>query len=179
MGRRGVVAVAVRGVMAVIVLSAGLGAGASPTSAASEDGSARAVLDGLPIAIGDISRYHCHDRAFPLIRCFHDSASRDLDEQTAPALKQSAGLSGTVTPYVRWYADGGLLGPSFSASIPYANLGDVGWNDAISSFSTYPGGHPRWSQDIGSGGTHWDWGFASVTYVGDAANDKFSSVERL
>ncbi|MBI3747334.1 MAG: hypothetical protein HY262_00570 [Chloroflexi bacterium] len=149
---------------------------AVPVAAASTPPIAHAVLDGRPLALADVYRYHCHDRSYPLIRCFLDPAQRDLDELAAAS---AAELSTSVSPYVRWYADRDLLGASFDATNPYSNLGDVGWNDKISSFSPYPGGHPRWSQDIGYGGTRWDWGTAPVSYVGDAANDRFSSVERL
>lgn len=39
----------------------------------------RAVLDGEPIPAHDVGRYHCHDRDFPLIRCFTTEAARDAD----------------------------------------------------------------------------------------------------
>jgi len=39
----------------------------------------RAVLDGELIPAHDVGRYHCHDRDFPLIRCFTTEAARDAD----------------------------------------------------------------------------------------------------
>lgn len=179
MGRRRKAVGAVRGLLVGVIVASGLVWVAVPTSAASDPAEVRAVLNGKPIALADVSRYHCHDRAYPLIRCFRASADRDLDELTRATPEGSAALSAVGTPYVRWYADKNLGGSSFDAYVSYSNLGDIGWNDAISSFSTYPGGHARWSQDIGFGGMRWDWGSASISYVGDAANDKFSSVERL
>lgn len=157
-------------------LASAYGWTAAPASASSTAPVVHAVLDGKPLALGDVYRYHCHDRSYPLIRCFLGAAQRDVDELAAAG---AAEVATSVSPYVRWYADRDYLGPSFDATIAYANLGDLGWNDKVSSFSTYPGGHPRWSQDINFGGMRWDWGTASVSYVGDAANDKFSSVERL
>lgn len=170
---------ALPGLMVAVVVASGLAWAAVPTSAASDSAEVRAILNGKPIALADVSRYHCHDRAYPLIRCFRASADRDADEVTAATLQGGAALSVTVAPYVRWYADINFGGSSFAAYFSYANLGVIGWNDAISSFTTYAGGHPKWWQDTGFSGTHWDWGTTSFLYVGDLANDKFSSVERL
>ncbi len=170
---------ALRSLVVAAVVASALAWAAVPMSAASDPAEVRAILNGKPIALADVSRYHCHDRVYPLIRCFRASADRDADEVTAATLQAAPVLSVAVAPYVRWYADINFGGPSFVAYVTYANLGDIGWNDAISSFTTYSGGHPKWWQDISFGGTGWDWGAASVSYVGDAANDKFSSVERL
>lgn len=167
-------------VLAVLTITSVWAVG--PASAASDPAAVRAVLNGKPIALGDVALYHCHDRAYPVIRCFLTPADRDADEvrTTTGAPESGAALGLTADPYVRWYRDAGAVsGPSFVAYFTYSNLGDIGWNDVISSFSTYPGGHPRWWQDAGLRGTYWDWGAASISYVGDAANDKFSSVERL
>lgn len=171
------------GLIVGAVLTMALVWAAEPASAASDPAVVRAVLNGKPIALGDVARYHCHDRAHPVIRCFPTPAERDADEArvgtTTGATESGAAQSFAAEPYVRWYLDAGAGGPSFVAYFTYSNLSDIGWNDAISSFSTYPGGHPRWWQDAGPTGPYWDWGTASISYVGDAANDKFSSVERL
>lgn len=156
------------------------------TTAAADPMALRAELDGRPIPLGDVSRYFCHDRAYPVIRCFGTAPERDRDVELAGAAAlagpggDSADAITTVAyPYVRWFLDANYGGPSFDASIAYSDLGILRWNDKISSFSTYPGGHPRWWQNVGFAGSPWDWGTTSVPYVGDAANDKFSSVERL
>ncbi len=158
----------------------------SATTTATDPMALSAELDGRPIALGDVSRYFCHDRAYPVIHCFGTAPERDQDLELAGAAAKPApgGDSAEATtaaayPYVRWFLDANFGGPSFDASIAYSDLGIVGWNDRISSFSTYQGGHPRWWRDIGFTGGSWDWGTTSVPYVGDAANDKFSSVERL
>ncbi len=136
----------------------------------------RAQLEGRAIALGDVARFQCHDRDFPVIRCFTSAAERDRDMVVL-------GLSGelvSATHYVTWY-DGANYPepPSFAAYWTEPDLTGFGWNDKISSFRTYNGGHPRWWQDVGNTGSAWDWGTVSKAYVGDAANDQFSGVERL
>jgi hypothetical protein len=159
---------------------------ASGATTAADPMALTAELDGRPIALGDVSGYHCHDRAYPVIRCFGTALERDRDEgvpeaATKPAMDgdSAEAIAAATDSYVRWYLDANYGGPSFDASLAYSDLGSVGWNDKISSFSTYPGGHARWWRDVGLTGGSWDWGTTSVPYVGDAANDKFSSVERL
>ncbi len=136
----------------------------------------RAQLDGQAISLGDVAHFACHDRDFPVIRCFGSSAERDRD---LVELGRSAELL-TVTQYVTWYADANYGGsPSFTAFWSEPDLTIYGWNDKISSFRTYNGGHPRWWLDVGYKTAAWDWGTLSISYVGDAANDQFSSVEPL
>lgn len=149
---------------------------AAPTIATAPP-SLRAELDGSPIALADISRYDCHDRAYPLIRCFRSPAERDADA----AGRQIDGvepLSATGGPFVRWYADANFTGASFDAYFAYRDLGTIGWSDRISSFSPYGAGYPRWWTNVGFSGQPWDWGpGVPVAYVGGDANDTFSSVE--
>jgi hypothetical protein len=53
----------------------------------------------------------------------------------------------------------------------------IGWNDQISSFKSLNDGRPKWWRDINFAGTAWQWGAGAWTpYVGDGANDQFSSV---
>jgi hypothetical protein len=162
-----------------LFLAAILALGVASTAAAgSPAGGAerRAQLDGRTIALADVARFACHDRDFPAIRCFTSSAERDRD---MVELALSAELV-SVTHYVTWY-DGANFPepPSFAAYWSEPDLTSFGWNDKISSFRTYNGGHPRWWQDVDNKGSAWDWGTVSKAYVGDAANDQFSSVERL
>lgn len=157
-------------------------AAGSPATASAIQGE----VDGHPIAVTEVPRFHCHDLASPVIRCFTTAAARDADEA---AVVRALALGGThttgatavtSTPYVRWYLDADYGGPSFDAFLPYRDLGTIGWNDKISSFTTYAGGHARWWRDIGFAGASWDWGAGvSVPNVGSAANDQFSSVGRL
>lgn len=158
----------------------------SATTTAANPMALRAELDGRPIALADVSRFHCHDREYPLIRCFGTALERDRNEGVAGAATKPAvdGDGAEVSaaaayPYVRWYLDASYAGPSFDAYFDYRDLGSVGWNDKISSFQTFFGAHPRWWRDLSFTGTSWDWGTTSVPYVGDAANDRFSSVDLL
>jgi hypothetical protein len=170
------------GVAAIATLAAAWAASATATAA--DPTALRAELDGRPIGLADVSRYHCHDRAYPLIRCFDTALERDRDEGVVGATTKPAtngdvaeAITAAAIPYVRWYLDANYGGPSFDAYIDYRDLGSVGWNDKISSFQTVLGAHPRWWRDLGFVGTSWDWGSTSVPYVGDAANDRFSSVD--
>lgn len=149
---------------------------ASTTAAGSPAGGQerRAQLDGQPIALADVARFNCHDRDLPLIRCFDSAVERDQD-----LVARSAELA-AVTAYVTWYADANFVKPpSYTAFWSVPDLTGLGWNDKISSFHSLDGGHPRWWRDVDNKGDFWDWGTLSISYVGDAANDKFSSVERL
>lgn len=162
-----------------LVLAAILALGVAATAAAGSPaggGERRAQLDGRAISLDEVAQFHCHDRDFPVIRCFASAAERDRD---MVELGRSAELV-AVTQYVTWYADANYGGtPSFTAFWSEPDLTIYGWNDKISSFRTSNGGHPRWWQDVGYGGAGWDWGTLSMAYVGDSANDQFSGVERL
>ena len=61
-GRRSVGFASVIALVAVWTVSAATTA-ADPMAITAE-------LDGQPIALRDVSGYHCHDRAYPVIRCF-------------------------------------------------------------------------------------------------------------
>lgn len=49
-----------------------------PATAPADTG-LRAELDGQPIPISDVARYHCHDGRHPLITCFHTEEEVELD----------------------------------------------------------------------------------------------------
>lgn len=136
------------------------------------------------IPLGNVAQYSCHDGAYPVIRCFDSAAERDRDMLARTTDMASLGQVGpdsvTVTYYVTWFAAANYGGSSFTASASYANLGLVGWNDAISSFKSLNNGRPKWWQAINFTGTAWRWlAGAWVSYVGDGANDQFSSVANV
>jgi hypothetical protein len=58
----------------------------SADSPGAETNHPRAVLDGRGLALDEVGRFACHDRDFPLIRCFHTAAERDLDVQNGGVL---------------------------------------------------------------------------------------------
>ncbi len=137
-------------------------------------GERRAELNGRAIALGDVARFQCHNRDFPVIRCFTTAAERD---RGMVAVRSSAELVG-ATHYVTWY-DGANWPepPLYAAYWSEPDLTIYGWNDKISSApttaATRAGGRTSATRAaLGTGGT------VSKAYVGDAANDQFSGVER-
>ena len=163
-----------------IVLAGALAlAWALPTMAAPEVGATdgvHATLDGAPIPLGSVAQFACHDRDYPLIRCFRSAAARDADLAAAvPGVAASSPQ--LLSAFVRWYRDAYYGGPSFEAYNSYPDLSVIGWSKQISSFMTLNGGHPVWWQGTNYTGTGWDWGFASEPTLG-SANDQISSVEK-
>ena len=132
--------------------------------------------DGAPIPLTDVSRYHCADGAYPVIRCF-DTAAELAAEIAAPSAPSSGQDAPAVIYYVTFYVDASYGGASFTTSQSIADLRVYGWNDMVSSFVSLNGGRPKWWRDIDYAGTAWQWAAgAAVAYVGDGANDQFSSV---
>ncbi len=70
-------AAGVVGVLAGAVLAVGIVM--QPDTTAGGRDHIRAFLEGQPIDAQDTSRYHCHDREYPAIRCFRSAADRDAD----------------------------------------------------------------------------------------------------
>jgi hypothetical protein len=141
------------------------------------------VID--PRAVAD---YHCHDLDWPLVRCFHTEEERDADvllrgsskTDDSLLLSSSADLALASVTYVLWYEHSNFGGASFSASGPVPDLGALGWSNRISSFKSTNGGHPKWWDGTNYSGTAWQWPVSYwVSYVGDMANDRFSSVKNV
>jgi hypothetical protein len=161
-------------------------------------GHLRAVLIGPDgneedIELEDVGDHHCHDFASPIIRCFATELERDADAESVMGTQAARGwggteqqaalavqLAATVVTYVRWYEDSNYGGLSFSTANPMADLAVIGWNDRISSFKSINGGHPKFWQSWNYTGTAWQWVTSAwVPYVGDPANDRFSSVQNV
>jgi hypothetical protein len=150
----------------------------SPVAAASPDLALTrtATLNGQSIPLTDVSKHSCTDADYPVIRCFNSEAAL-LDNMSAA----SQGVGGLLpligTTYCVWYWDGNYGGASFYQTLIEPNLSVYSWNDAISSFKELNGHYCLWYQDNNYSGISWNWGAGkSVSYVGDGANDKFSSV---
>lgn len=156
----------------------------STSPAAASNRPMHALLAGRPIALASVSKYHCHNRYAPVIHCFATARQRDLDfwagtprAAQAPATSLSAPSSLTSVFYVTFYADINFGGASFTTSSAISNMTTIGWNDRISSFKSLNGERPEWWRDINFAGTAWRWPAGTwVSYVGDDANDQFSSV---
>ena len=134
-----------------------------------------ATLEGVPIPLDQVAGYDCHDRDYPVIRCFRSLARLATDEQRGvPSATASPTL---LSPFVRWCRDVNYGIPCFEAYNSYADLSLIGWNDQISSFTPLNGGHPVWWQHANYAGLMWDWGTLAVATVG-SANDQISSVQK-
>jgi hypothetical protein len=142
------------------------------------------------IPLEDVYLYHCHDLDAPVIRCFNTADERNADlileanasvASGAPSDSQLASaLSAASVTYVLWYDAIDFGGTSFTATGPVPNLGALGWDNKISSFKSTNGGHPRWWDYTSYSGSNWFWSTSAwVSYVGDAANDRFSSVQNV
>jgi hypothetical protein len=148
----------------------------SSQAEASTAGQLSASLDGRPIALRDVGHYACHDRDYPLIRCFRTAAQLEADEQ-APGTASAATAQQLLSPFVRWYQDANYGGAFFEAYDPYPDLSVIGWAKQISSFTPLNGGHPVWWQGPSYTGLMWDWGTVPEATLGNA-DDQISSVQK-
>ena len=139
----------------------------SSQAEASTAGQLSATLDGGPIALRDVGHYTCHDRDYPLIRCFRTAAQLEADEQ-APGTASAATSQQLLSPFVRWYQYANYGGAFFEAYDPYPDLSVIGWAKQISSFTPLNGGHPVWWQGPSYTGFMWDWGTSSEATLGNA-----------
>jgi hypothetical protein len=81
---------------------------------------------------------------------------------------------------VTFYQHASYGGASFTASQPQPDLQNFGWNDVISSFKSLNGQRPKWWDHIGYVAPAWQWSAGAwVSYVGDGANDRFSSAKNV
>ena len=47
-----------------------------------------ATLNGKPISLNEVARYHCNDLAYPAIRCFSSQAAAAADAQELSVLPE-------------------------------------------------------------------------------------------
>ncbi len=152
------------------------------SAAPAANGGPAVYLDGQRIAAGEAANFSCHDRDYPVIRCFRTAADRAAEENGLAGAPEAAivgtvGPASLLSPYVRWYRDANFSGPSFDAYVYEPDLAALGWDNLISSFMPLNGGHPLWWIGPNRTGNRWDWGTASVASLG-AANDQFSSTDK-
>ena len=105
-----------------------------------QSGALRAMVDGHPIPLAEVSSLSCHDLAYPLIRCFHDEPAMHADEMQAQA---TAPAGPRITVWVTWYRDAGYGGPAFDAAFSWPDLATINWRHQISSFRSYSGANPH------------------------------------
>ncbi len=140
-----------------------------------------ADLGGRSIPAVDVGRYHCDDVDFPRIHCYSTAAALEhaVASRLANARSEGPGALATAltVTYVHIYADITYQGASAYLSVAYDDLSVIGWNDRISSFKGQTGNGGTFFEHIYGGG--FAYGFnanQNVSYVGDAYNDRFSSV---
>jgi hypothetical protein len=166
----------------LLVFPAGVAAGEPPI---------RADLEGKPIPAVEVGDWFCHDFEYPAIHCFRSAAGLDAavadlglepltpDTNVGEAVAQTSPAAASALSYVRVFVDANYSGGSAYFSVNYSNLGLIGWNDKISSYVALNS----------LSGQFWEntsyWGLLDsfccnqlVSYVGDAYNDKFSSVRK-
>ncbi|OGO57652.1 MAG: hypothetical protein A2V85_02790 [Chloroflexi bacterium RBG_16_72_14] len=135
-----------------------------------------ADLDGRPIAPKQVGGYYCHDFEFPRIHCYLTEGELDAAVSALEADPLAAAVTGIT--YVRVYVDGGYTGASAYLSQDYPDLGVIGWQDRISSFKALNSQSGRFHEHNSYLGFQYSFCCNTwVTYVGDAYNDRFSSVK--
>jgi hypothetical protein len=139
-----------------------------------------AVLDGRSIPLKDVVNHHCHDLDAGVYRCFATEAERDADALTTVDDELLGPLGTQGFTYAIAYAAINYGGSSLWISSSIPDLSTIGWNDVISSFKSTNGGRPKWWAAANYSGSSWQWiASAWVPYVGDSANDRFSSVKNV
>jgi hypothetical protein len=141
-----------------------------------------ADLDGVPIAPSGSSAYFCHDVDYPKIHCFRSAENLAI----ALGTQISAGTGGVMAalsaPSGTWvtvFSDASYAGSFAYLSHNYDRLGDIGWNDIISSFVVEVGFSGYFGQHVFGSGWHYDWCcYQNIPYVGSSYNDQFSSLYR-
>jgi hypothetical protein len=134
-----------------------------------------ATLDGRPISLSDVSLYHCHDIEFPVIRCFRQSAGRNISI-SADAQTLQVAAAGII--YVTVYDLPSFAGSSMSISQDYDTLATVGWNDRISSFKAKNAETGRFYANWLRGGSAWNFCCNQSTGNLSTYDNTFSSVYR-
>lgn len=146
-----------------------------PTGQVSGSTGIRAVMDGKPITLKEAETLSCHDFDFPVLTCFADSAQ--MEKAAAERFAERKAMAVASSGYVVVFEHGAYAGATRTISQSYSYLGDIGFNDKISSFKSY-GATGRFYDNAPPGGLVYSFGGSTwVSYVGDTYNDKFSSVD--
>jgi hypothetical protein len=170
------------GAIALALLLAAASASPRTAHAESTGRPLLATLDGERVSIAMAAQYHCHDLIVGQLTCFSSEAQRDqavamlLSSERIAAVDEAMPL--TVNGYVVAYVDASFRGGSVVLSHDYDNLGDIGWNDRISSYRDYTTMVGAFYVDANESGNYQSFCcLAQVSYVGDYFNDTFSSVD--
>lgn len=150
----------------------------TPATAAS----VQAVLGDRPIALTDVTRYHCHDAAHPMIHCFRSARQANVAFHAAVRAGRSAAsvsLEALAITYIRVFVHSNYQGGSIYLSEDYDNLGTIGWNDVISSYKAMNSQSGSMYEHALRGGRveHFCCN-ADVYYIGNWMNDRASAIEK-
>lgn len=130
-------------------------------------------LNGRPSSVAIATRHHCHDGVRETLECFTSTQERDASWRLASLAKTPMSSGGYVIAWV----GASYTGSSVVLSQDYSNLGSIGWNDRISAYKVYTSLTGAFYEHSNYWGlTQFFCCFSQVSYVGDAYNDKFSSI---
>lgn len=179
----------------VIALTVGIAslatgaAAAAATSASSADPSTNdvtVIYHGHTIVPTLASHYFCHTRDYPVVRCFDSQAAVEADLGLTEPLgsgqaSESTATSGGMTQasqvaYTIAYTNSYYGGTALTVYGAVSALGDIGWNDTISSFKSVNCGIPRYYVNAGYSGSYWQNGCNVWSPDLASYNDTFSSV---
>lgn len=141
------------------------------------------TLDGASTSLAEARSYHCHDLTRSQLTCFRSPTARD--RAVADLLAGGAHRSGpsrlsltSGNGYVIAYAAITYGGASVVLSQDYGNLGTIGWDNIISSYKVFTNLTGAFYENAWYGGrTQYFCCYTNVSYVGDAYNDIFTSID--
>ena len=173
----------------LVSLATGAAAAATATSASSADpgtNDVTVIYHGHNIVPTLASHYFCHTRDYPIVRCFDSQPEVEADLGLTEPLgsdqaSQSTAMPDDITPasgvaYTIAYTNSNYGGTALTVYGAIAALGDIGWNDAISSIKSVNCGIQRYYVNANYSGSYWQnscnvWSSDLGSY-----NDTFSSV---
>lgn len=158
-----------------LLLAAGLSLLVASTAVAGDD---EVTFLGDKIIDQDrAASLHCHDLEVGIVRCFTTDAEM-LDAAAKVFADQgSRELGLLLAGYVVVYEHVNWDGASRTLSQDYPNLGSIGWNDKISSLTSY-GATGRFREHSPAAGFIYSYTpNTDVTYLPSPYNDAFSRFE--
>lgn len=163
---------------AALAAAVALGSGQVATARSTATIPSRALivrLDGRSATVPAAAKNHCHDAVKGTLECFSSASARDAAWQ---AIRLSQPLSPASNGYVIAWVGATYTGASVVLTQDYANLTTIGWNDRISAYKVYTNLTGAFYEHSNYWGlTQFFCCFSQVSYVGNAYNDRFSSID--
>ncbi len=170
MGRRIRLALAVSAMLVVTLAAAPGSLGASGI---------RATLDSRPITMEQAAMLSCHDFDYPVMTCFETASELQAAARLRARVSttsRGATSQAAAAGYIVVFEHGAYAGAAQALSTNYSYLGNIGWNDKISSLKSYGASGQFYEHAPGSGLVYYFGTTSQITYVGDTYNDKFSAL---